>query len=60
MKEMDAGDLPSFDQKRLSWHGPGIAFSALIQASLPQPPKRAASITSTLELTISLGFGQSL
>jgi hypothetical protein len=43
---IDAGEWPSFCQKRLLQFGPGIAFSMLIQPSLPQPPKTAASITS--------------
>jgi hypothetical protein len=59
MKEMAAGDWLSLDEKRLSWHGPGIAFSMLTQTSLPKPPERAASITSTLESMIWLSFGQS-
>jgi hypothetical protein len=30
MKEMDdAGERPSFDENKLLWHGPGIAFSML-------------------------------
>jgi hypothetical protein len=44
---------------RKDLHGPGIAFFVLTRSSLPQPPKRATTITSTLESTIPLSFGQS-
>jgi hypothetical protein len=45
---IDAGEWQSFHQTRLSRFGPGIAFSILMQLSLRQPPKRAASFAHSL------------
>jgi hypothetical protein len=55
--QIDAGERPSFDQKR-TLHGLGIPFSALTQPSLSQP-MRASLLTPLQRIMILLSFNQS-
>jgi hypothetical protein len=60
MKEIDAGEWPSFDEKRLSWQGPGVAFSMLTRLNFSRLPKRAASLTSPLRIDHFVEFRSSI
>jgi hypothetical protein len=58
-RQMDAGEWPSFDQKRLSRFGPGISFCMLNRPNLPQP-KRAASLMPSLRIDDFVEFQKML
>jgi hypothetical protein len=42
-RQIDAGEWPSFDQKRFLWFRPGIPFSMFTPMSLPQPNRAVLS-----------------